>query len=85
MCCFAENLPETTSHAELHRKVLANAFWNGELEKELRESDKADYIFSSTSDREKAMDDIDQQRATSVYTHTCSKTCQERGKEAGIG
>ncbi len=63
--------PETRNSAELHRKTLANGFWNGELEKELREKNMVGYIFSSVGDREKVMEQLNQQRAVSVsvYSH----------------
>ena len=73
---------ETTklNTAEIHRKAIANGFWNHELEEELRERNLQDYLFVRTSDRETAMNMIDELRATTIYEHrNCSEECKLRG------
>ena len=66
--------------AEIHRKTVANGFWNYELELELRDRDMENFLFARTNDREKAMSLIDEQRADSIYDHdTCSDECKHRG------
>ena len=75
-----ERLSECRNQAELHRKVVANAFWNSELEDELREQGWIDYSFHKVGDHKKAMEKVDRQRASSVYPHhTCSVECKKRG------
>ena len=64
---------------------MAAAFWNGELENELRELGILDFfgMKKSDKDREKVMEEIDRMRAKTVYEHSpedCSDTCKERGK-----
>ena len=76
----ADHLSECTSGAELHRKVVARAFWNSELEDELREQGQIEYKFESVDDNNKAMEEIDRQRASTVYPHqNCSAECRKRG------
>ena len=75
----ADHLSEYTSGAELHRKVVARAFWNSELEDELREQGQIGYRFESVDDN-KAMGEIDRHRASTVYPHqNCSVECCKRG------
>lgn len=71
---------------ELSPKNAADAFWNGELENEVRilsqESaltlDEA--VFYTDSDREKIMDKVESLRSCSIYPHiNCSSECKERG------
>ena len=52
-----DHLSECTSGAELHRKVVARAFWNSELEDELREQGKIEYRSGSVDDNNKAMEE----------------------------
>ena len=76
----SDHLSECTNGAELHRKVVARAFWNSELEDELREQGQIEYRFESVDDNNKAMEEIDRHRATTVYPHqTCSAECRKRG------
>jgi len=66
--------------AEIHRKTVANGFWNHEVEEELRAQGMDDFLFKTTSDREKAMSKIDELRATTIYEHKeCSEECRRRG------
>ena len=80
-----DNLENTKLYAaEIHRKTIANGFWNYELEEELREQNLDGYLFVKTSDREKAMDMIDELRATNIYEHSnCSEECKLRGSYIG--
>ena len=71
----AECLPH-----ELHRKLVAEAFWTAECEAELRESRKVDYHFKCVGDREELMNTIDKERANTTYSHfDCSEECKRRG------
>ena len=70
-------------HVELHHEAVANAFYNGEIESELRRIGREDYRFMVNSDREKCMDMIEQLRCESVYPHPpsdCTDECKRRGK-----
>ncbi len=65
---------------ELHRKSVAEAFWNAECEAELREANNINYKFSGGT-REHLMAEIDQKRASLTYPHSdCSEECRKRGK-----
>ena len=65
---------------ELHRKSVAEAFWNAESEAELREANRLHYRFLSTSSREELMVEIDQQRASALYPHkNCTEECRKTG------
>ena len=79
-----KNTDDTTTESlphELHRKLVAEAFWTAECEAELRESNKLDYCFKRVEDRKELMDAIDKERAISTYAHTeCSGECKKRGK-----
>lgn len=59
-----DHLSECNNQAELHRKVVTNAFWNSEVEDELRRR-VDEYRFHEVGDREKAME-VDRQRASTV-------------------
>ena len=66
-------------------KQSAAAFWNGELEEELRELGRLEFfgLMKKDDDREKVMEEIDKYRAKSVYRHLpkdCSDACKARGK-----
>ena len=76
-----DHLSECTSGAELHRKIVACAFWNSKLEDELREQGQIEYKFESVDDNNKAMEEIDlHHQATTVYLHqTCSAEYRRRG------
>ena len=65
----------------LHRKTVADAFWNAELEDELRQRGWIKSPFVVPSDRERLMQEVDKVRAVSIYSHeVCSKDCQMRGE-----
>ena len=63
---------------ELHCKV---AFWNAEMEAELRESGNISHHFHSVRGRENLlMEKIDKERVSTTYSHSvCSDECKERG------
>lgn len=75
-------LDETAVHCtgELTRKHIAEAFWNSEVESELRLHGDITFKFKERLDREKFMDAVDQKRASHPYPHTqCSEECRKRG------
>ena len=68
----------------LSEKSAANAFWNGELEAELRERGALDMygMLHTDSDREVIMEHIDHLRAKNNYLHQpqdCTDDCKARG------
>ena len=70
---------------EYGEKQSASAFWNGELEAELRELGSLDFfgMMKKNEDREKVMEEVDKIRAKGVYRHSsddCSDACKARGK-----
>ena len=75
---ITESTP-THCTGELTRKHVAEAFWNAEVESELR-MDNINFKFTEKSDRESFMDAVDQKRAKQPYAHTnCSEECKKRG------
>ena len=67
-------------------KQCAAAFWNGELENELREIEEPHFfgLLKKDDDREKVMEEIDKHRAKCLYNHSpddCSDICKARGKK----
>ncbi|KAM7429008.1 hypothetical protein ABFA07_020081 [Porites harrisoni] len=78
---FNEVHDVTTGYGD---KKVAAAFFNGEMENELRDLGRLDMfgLMKEDSDREKVMSEIDKIRAKSVYDHPsadCSDACKERG------
>jgi hypothetical protein len=68
------------SSEELHRKNVAEAFWNYQVENELREGKAQNRIFNKNFGREDFMNEVDILRATSTYPHKkCSNECRKRG------
>ena len=62
--------------------MAADAFYNGELEHELRQIGMLEYVFKSDSDRETCMEAVEQHRVRNSYRHTpedCSPDCARRG------
>ena len=58
---------------------MAEAFWNAEVEHELRTGD-VKFKFTEKTDREAFMDAVDRGRANNPYAHTnCSEECRKRG------
>ena len=77
MCFFSSGLSE---------KRVTNAFWNGELEAELRERKALDMLWMMfvDADREAIMAHIDKLRAQANYSHPrgdCTEDCNARGDE----
>ena len=63
---------------------MAEAFWNSEVESELRMGD-INFKFTEKSDREAFMDAVDRSRANNPYAHTnCSEECRKRGNNNTI-
>ena len=61
---------------------MADAFYTGELEAELRLVGHVDYRFKKDSDRELCMEMIEEIRRTSTYPHPameCAPDCKQRG------
>lgn len=62
---------------------MAEAFYTGEVESELRRIGKIDYRMHKDSDREKCMEMIEEFRRESIYPHTlCCTECKSRGEIA---
>ena len=75
-----DTLSECANKSEIHRKIVAHAFWNGKVEMELRERGWEDYRFMISEDRERLMERVDRECATTVYAHKrCSELCKKRG------
>jgi len=65
-------------------KQCSSAFWNGELEAELRDLDRCDFfgLLKKNDDREKVMEEVDRIRSKTNYQHPsddCSDICKARG------
>ena len=64
----------------LSRKTVADAFWNAELEAELRSRGWLSKPFMEKSSRETLMSEVDSCRASETYPHNeCSQLCKDRG------
>ncbi len=62
--------------------IVGEAFYNGEVENELRRVNKIDYHFHKDSEREECMERIEEVRRQSIYHHkedTCTAECKKRG------
>lgn len=72
-------------YAELHPHIVADAFYNGEIENEIRQLASegwqvTDFSFRSDSDRERIMEEIENIRCQRIYPHNeCTADCKERG------
>ncbi|XP_064393011.1 uncharacterized protein LOC135340449 isoform X3 [Halichondria panicea] len=67
---------------ELSPYIVGEAFYNGEVENELRRVNKIDYRFHKDSEREECMERIEEVRRQSIYHHkedTCTAECKKRG------
>ena len=67
---------------EITPHLAAEAFYNVEVEAELREIGWEDYRFKKNSDREECMQKIEKRRSTTVYLHSpsaCTEDCKKRG------
>ena len=70
------------SIAELSPKVVATAFWKGEVENELRRIGMVDFKFKMDDEYEKCMEIIDKLRRDTIYFHPpsdCHEDCKMRG------
>ena len=70
-------------NAELSAKVVATAFWRGEVENELRRVGMCDFKFKADIDYDRCMSVIDELRRESIYPHPPSDwtdDCKKRGK-----
>ena len=56
-----DTLSECSNRAEIHRKTVAQAFWNSEVEMGLQEGGWKDYRFVKQEDREKLMEKVDKE------------------------
>ena len=73
-------LLSTKSH--LPPKLVGEAFYNGEVESELRRIKRMDYCFKQYSDGDACMVMIETVRRCSSYPHDkakCTTECRERG------
>ena len=62
---------------------MAEAFYSGEVENELRRVNCIDCTFRSDSDREMCMEMIEGVRRQNIYPHLpsdCTEECKLRGK-----
>lgn len=67
-------------------KQCSSAFWNGELESELRELGNLEFfgLLKENDSREKVMEEVDKIHSKSVYSHSeddCSDACKAHGKD----
>ncbi len=68
------------SWIELSPHIVAEAFYNGEVESELRRIGKIDFRLKRDEDREKCMEMIEERRRQVIYPHEmCTMECQQRG------
>lgn len=78
----ADDSEELRPCQQLNRKSVASAFWKYQIEDELNDDNRRDYIFNGSQAQEKFMQEVDVKRANSVYEHkSCSRECKRRGKE----
>ena len=67
---------------ELSPKLVGEAFYNGEVESELRRIKRLDYCFKQDSDRDICMGMIETIRRCNIYPHeecNCTTDCRDRG------
>ena len=72
---------------ELSPKIVAAAFWKGEVEAELRRIDKLDYCFQLDSDIDACMEMIESVRRETLYPHpssVCTSHCKDRGTSVQV-
>ncbi len=66
-------------HIDISASTVAEAFYWGEVENELR-AINMDYFFRKDSDRESCMEAIEEKRREKIYPHlTCEEECKKRG------
>ena len=62
--------------------LVAEAFYNCEVEAELEDLGWVDYRFKKNSDREECMQEIENKRSSTLYLHSssvCTDDCKKRG------
>ena len=70
----------TFEGVELGRKNVSDMFYCGELENEIPTRKKVkEWKFKSDDDSEKYMTATDEERASTLYPHTVSRGCTDRG------
>ena len=62
MCIFIYHFIQ-----ELTPRIVGEAFYNGELENELRRIGRIDYLFKRDSDRERCMEVVEEVCCASLY------------------
>ena len=68
--------------AELTPHIVGEAFYNGEMESELRRIGRIEYRMFKDSDRESCMEMIEEVRRQSIYPHeACSPECKQKGRD----
>ena len=85
ICAFN---PSQLLPAELNPHIVADAFYNGEVENEIRllvngsgSLTLTDFTFRKDSDREAIMEKIESIRSHTIYLHhDCTTDCKKRGK-----
>ena len=85
ICAFN---PSQLLPAELNPHIVADAFYNGEVESEIRllvngsgSLTLTDFTFRKDSDREAIMEKIESIRSQTIYHHhDCTTDCKKRGK-----
>ena len=63
-------------------RIVGKAFYNGEVENELRRIGRIDYKFKKDSSREECMTIIEELRRQKIYPHDadmCTSECKKRG------
>ncbi|MCG8620407.1 MAG: hypothetical protein MJE68_00195 [Proteobacteria bacterium] len=63
-------------------RIVGEAFYNGEVENELRRIGRIDYKFKKDSSREECMTVIEELRRQKIYAHDadmCTSECKKRG------
>ena len=66
---------------ELSPHIVGEAFYNGEIESELRRIGKTEYKMFKDSDTESCMEMIEEMRRQSIYPHkTCTPECKRKGR-----
>lgn len=76
MILFSENTPSLT------HKNVANMYWKGEVEEELRDENhiwRMKWVMNSEGDLDNLMKDIVEEHSGETYTHQQSKDCHAKG------
>ena len=79
---YAKN-PQILAHiiGELHRKTVANAFWECELYEELSQSNINDkWSFTKECNENNAIEYMVRKRTSTTYDHKCHQGCALKGR-----